>query len=97
MFTMPIMVIIVHQTPVVLKFPRRMADVIIKAQEMLELISTNTYLPNPIPGIADFKASIMNLVIAEAKAATKEAGSVAARNAALKAMKVLAEQMRLIV
>jgi len=49
------MVIMVHKNTVVMKFPRRLADVIIKAQEMLNLINTNSYLPSPVPGIADLK------------------------------------------
>lgn len=74
---------------VTLGLPRRVADLIVRAQAVHDTMAANTKsLPSPSPALPVLQASIDALTAKEAAAKTRVAGAVDDRNAAEKVLRV---------
>ncbi len=71
------------------KFPQPVPALIKITQAILTASTNNPLLPNPSPALATIAAALATLVTAEAATQTRAKGTVAARNAARKALLTL--------
>jgi len=67
----------------VLKMPKRIADKITHAQNIVSMMKGNAYFPTPTPALTTVDADIATLVLAESAAKSKTSGAAPKRDVAL--------------